>query len=420
MVKKVIGNYNVIKAIGSGGFSKVFLAQHAGTGEEVAIKRINKETNNKEKIIREINLMRSLDHPFAVQFFELIEDEKYFYIVMEYVKGTTLLDLVNNSGRMPEWKVRHIFVEIVNCVSYLHKELNIAHRDIKLENIIFDTFGNIRLIDFGLGNKFDISDGILQTACGSPAYAPPEMFLGIPYTDAADMWSIGCVLYAMVTNRLPFEDANAKQLAAKIVYQQPEFPADMKPTLVNLISTLLNKDPSQRPTAENVLKLEWVNSYPNRELFSSSFGLDEKWRDRKNEVIVDQAILNDLNNLNILTDKVKSDVQDGLFTPESAKYRILKRKKVALEMSKLYENADISLEHVLGKRRPHFTLTPTAFSAIRRTSVCARNKYMFANVCSPVSGVSRLSATVKLSNKLNGNRARTSTMAPQKPPSLLH
>ena len=406
MVKKIIGNYGIERAIGSGGFSKVYLARHMPTGETVAIKRIKKDIYEKEKIFREIKLMESLDHPFAVQFYELIEDQDYYYLAMEYVQGTTLLDLVNTGGKMPEWKMRHIFVELITCIGYLHNELNIAHRDIKLENIIFDNCGNIRLIDFGLGNTFDVSDGILQTACGSPAYAPPEMFLGVPYTDAADMWSLGCVLYAMATNRLPFEDSNAKQLAAKIVYQQPDFPEDMRPSLSVLIQALLTKDPSQRPTAQTVLKYEWVNAYPNREMFSSSFGIEQNWRSKKGNIIFDQAILADLRHLNLLTEATANDIQEGQFTSEAANYRVLKRKKISYEMEKLYESADTSLIHILGAKKPHMTLTPTALSVLKKPQN-ARNKYTFANVCSPITGVSRLSATVKLSNRINGSRLRT-------------
>ena len=405
MVKKMIGNYGIERAIGSGGFSKVYLARHMPTGETVAVKRIKKDVYEREKIVREIKLLESLDHPFTVQFYELIEDEEYYYLAMEYVQGTTLLDLVNTGGKMQEWKMRHIFVELITCVAYLHNELNIAHRDIKLENIIFDNFGNIRLIDFGLGNKFDVSDGILQTACGSPAYAPPEMFLGVPYTDAADMWSLGCVLFAMATNRLPFEDPNAKQLAAKIVYQQPDFPEDLRPSLVTLIQALLAKDPAQRPTAQTVLKFEWINSYPNREMFSASFGLEQNWRSKRGKYNIDQSIVSDLKQLNLYTPNTINDMLDNQYTPEAANYRVLKRKKVTYEMEKLYEAADTSLMHILGAKKPHMTLTPTALSVLKKPQN-ARNKYTFCNVCSPITGVSRLSATVKLSNRINGSRLR--------------
>lgn len=405
MQKKEIGNYTVERELDQGGFSKVYLARHNTIGENVAIKRIRKENYEREKILREVKLMQSLDHPFTVQFYEFIEDDTYYYIVMEYVRGTTLLDLVNHSGKIPEWKIRHIFVELISTVQYLHDDLKMAHRDIKLENIIFDTYGNIRLIDFGLGNTFQQTDGILQTACGSPAYAPPEMFLRRPYTNAADIWSAGCVIYALSTNALPFDEPNAKLLASKIVYQSPTFPDDLKPSLVELISDCLNKDSAERPLPQDIYKYEWVSVYPNSQLFAPEFGIAEGWRNPTGNPMIDEAIVNELNHFGIDSTKGIEDYLAGRFTTEAAVYRILKRQKVTFQMEKLYEEADISMKATI-TRKQHLSLTPNALTPIRRPSPNTRNKFSFGKAMNPVTGVSRFSATVKLSNRMNSMKPR--------------
>lgn len=393
MVIKKIGNYVIQQKIGEGGFAKVYLAKHIKLGDLVAIKRINKDKEKSEKLIREINIMRELDHPFAVKFYELLEDENRYYIVMEYIEGLTLLD-VANSGMISEWRLRHMFVQITCCLAYLHSVLNVAHRDIKLENIILDKNGNVRIIDFGLSNSYEGTGGILNTACGSPQYAAPEMFLGEPYTDAADMWSLGCVLYALATGQLPFDETNQRALANMIVYQHPIYPNDLSPELKELIAALLSKSPAHRPTTTDVFHFEWVTKYPFHEVFDTQYFFNEGYSVRGP---INENIVEEMKNNGLDVAKIINEISRGSYSSDSAYYRIVHRRMVIEKMATFVDKASTQLPKITSRSNP--PKPQTYIATVQRPSV-VKKRYMF-------NGAMLFKNTVRISNKLQQNTARS-------------
>ena len=168
----VIGNYILKHPIGQGSFASVLLAEHKISHVNVAIKVIPRtnfaDPQHEERFHREVDLIKNLDHPFIAEFFEVLEDEKNFYIVMEYVENDNILNYVNTNGELPEDQARHYFCQLVSVLEYLHEEKHIAHRDLKAENVMLDRNRNLRLIDFGLSNIFTNENPYLTTACGSP------------------------------------------------------------------------------------------------------------------------------------------------------------------------------------------------------------------------------------------------------------
>ena len=336
-----VGNYVVKQQIGSGGFSSVFLAMHKTTKVNVAIKAIEKNKMPFEVYERELRLMKMLDHPFCLSYFENFEDESFWYIVMEFVQSGTLLKEINRHNGLPEWKARHVFCQMIVALDYLHSELHIVHRDLKAENIMFDRNFNIRLIDFGLSNTFNDS-ALLKTACGSPAYAPPEMLCGKQYTASADIWSAGIVLYAMISGHLPFQDPNIQRLAQRIVYTDPVYPHSMSDELQDLLSRLLDKDGTTRITIPEIYRHPWFKKYPDYEKLISNFGVEQGWRSpRGQEASLEPLVVSMLQQKMIQVDPLVNDIKNNVYSSQAAAYRIMKREFITDGMFSLYEHASL-------------------------------------------------------------------------------
>lgn len=255
--QKVCEEYSDFEEIGSGGFATVFSAVHKPTSRTVAIKRVSKEllTGKYEakNFKREIEIMKKVDHPFIAHFYDFIETPHHYYIVMEYCKNGTLLNRINSNGQLPIVEIKRIFAQIISALNYLHNTLKIAHRDLKLENILFDDNYNIRLIDFGLSCQETKDKQPFKTLCGSFPYAAPEIFKQIPYTYELDIWSLGVCIYASAAGCLPFQDQNTSHLAAKIMNEEPWYPFSFTPELTDLLKKMLKKDMNERATMEMII-----------------------------------------------------------------------------------------------------------------------------------------------------------------------
>ena len=156
-------------------------------------------------------------------------------------------------------EARKFFVQLLSALEYVHTTLHIVHRDIKAENVLLDKNFNARLIDFGLCNTWQ--NGMLLTSCGSLCYASPEIVAGRPYSTPTDIWSLGCLLFAMAVGTLPFYDSNQKRLAQKILYGQPVMPSTLSDELADLLTKLLVKDPNERATIQQIKEHPWVRDY---------------------------------------------------------------------------------------------------------------------------------------------------------------
>lgn len=272
-----IGSYQLLKFIGYGSFATVWIGQHVVTGIRVAIKVISREVlitaDTMMRFNREIALLKQLDHPFIAQLFEVLEDDQKegFYLVLENVEGGSLLDLINKEKRLNENTARKYFCQIVSALNYLHNTKMICHRDLKPENILIDKYDNIKLIDFGFSNCFSKEYPNLTTACGSPAYAAPEMIKNLPYTKAADIWSIGIILYAMVAGTLPFDDNDIQTLLHNVVFGEIIYPSYMSRSLVDLLKRLLIKDPNNRLTIAQILSHPWLSCSKYSALIDNNF-----------------------------------------------------------------------------------------------------------------------------------------------------
>ncbi|XP_063470013.1 serine/threonine-protein kinase MARK1 isoform X8 [Symphalangus syndactylus] len=256
-----IGNYRLQKTIGKGNFAKVKLARHVLTGREVAVKIIDKTQLNPtslQKLFREVRIMKILNHPNIVKLFEVIETEKTLYLVMEYASGGEVFDYLVAHGRMKEKEARAKFRQIVSAVQYCHQKC-IVHRDLKAENLLLDGDMNIKIADFGFSNEFTVGNK-LDTFCGSPPYAAPELFQGKKYDGPeVDVWSLGVILYTLVSGSLPFDGQNLKELRERVLRGKYRIPFYMSTDCENLLKKLLVLNPIKRGSLEQIMKDRWMN-----------------------------------------------------------------------------------------------------------------------------------------------------------------
>lgn len=263
-----VQQYEFIRKLDRGSFSKIKLAKDSDTGRKVAIKVLKKSLkyNNDDTIKREVAIMRSFRHSHIVRCYDLLQDDKCYYIIMEYIKGQNLIDyIVERAGPnhgLPEKQARRYFAQLVSAVSYCHSQF-ISHRDLKLENIMIDTREDaVKLIDFGLSARMHHDGRKHNTWCGSPLYAPPEICVHDTYTSPqVDIWSMGIILYAMLSGHLPFGGKDDGEIANSVYRCKYRIPESIPPLAKSLIKSILRKDPQDRATLEQIRAHLWLQPY---------------------------------------------------------------------------------------------------------------------------------------------------------------
>jgi serine/threonine protein kinase len=253
----IIHGYQFKRILGRGQFSVVWEAFHIASNEIVAIKCVRIFTEEtRVKNLAEISLLREIDHPFIVRYFDSFEDSGILFIVLEFMACGTLLNYTNRRQRLSESTARALFSQILAGLTSLHAERHVIHRDIKTENILLDKFINVRLIDFGLAEPFSPPNATFTRVCGSPAYVAPEIAKGKPYNTKADIWSLGVVLYAITHGYLPFENA------ADVFNASPQFNQNLSSDLQQLISKMLTRNPEERISLDELTNHPWVVLLP--------------------------------------------------------------------------------------------------------------------------------------------------------------
>ena len=325
----MIGDFVFEHQIGEGTFSKVHAGIHIPTGTPVAIKCVEKESlrlfdSDGEQLLRdEIRVFSQCNHPFIARFYTLIEDDRCYYIVQEMLQHGDMLHFLNSSGDLNEHLIRKYFVQLVSALDYLHNTLHVAHRDIKAENVMLDRYDNIRLIDFGLCKAHNPRQ-VMETQCGSPEYAAPEMVRGNRYDDSADIWSLGVLTYAMAYCRLPFQDSNINNLLHKIVYSEPAFPPTVSVYLLDLLQRMLTKDPSARITLAEIKEHPWVKDH----ILDSQLVELDKAMEKEN-------VLQRVTAFGYDPDELQSALNTGKLTPGVVTYVILERQLLAEQLRTL-------------------------------------------------------------------------------------
>jgi Neu-associated kinase len=265
----------------SGAFGRVYLGKKIGEEPYYAIKVMEKQDivscNMKEQIQEEVRILKLLDHPNIIKIHDVLEDDDHVYIVFEHAFKGDLFDvLIENGQPLTEAEIKNAFYQIMSALAYMHKH-NIIHRDLKLENVLMDEHGNVKIGDFGAA--IEVLDVLkqkkgLMEICGTSVYASPEIHRlrsplsrnKGPYDEKIDIWACGIILYELVFKEHPIPNkvfkyaVNTEKKLIAFVINSLHFDSDVDEELKNLILSCLNPDPAKRPTAVEILNNPWLNS----------------------------------------------------------------------------------------------------------------------------------------------------------------
>ncbi|XP_073031286.1 CBL-interacting serine/threonine-protein kinase 6-like [Primulina eburnea] len=256
------GKYELGRFLGHGTFAKVYHARNLATGDSVAMKVVGKEkvirVGMMEQVKREISIMKMMKHLNIVELYEVMASKTNIYFAMELVCGGELFAKVTK-GRLLEDPARHYFQQLISAVDFCHSR-GVYHRDLKLENLLLDEDGNLKVTDFGLSALSDHlrQDGLLHTTCGTPAYVAPDVIGKKGYDGAkADIWSCGVILYVLLAGYLPFQEDNIVAMYRKIYRGDFKCPPWFSPESRKLITKMLDPNPNTRISIAKILNSSW-------------------------------------------------------------------------------------------------------------------------------------------------------------------
>jgi len=255
------------KAIGKGGFGKVWKVRYKDSDKVYAIKVMSKQNiitqKMTEQINREIEIMYKINHPHIIKLINHFEDDQNLYLIMELGSKGQLFSLLNKYRHgFDQIRAAQYMREIISAVKYLHSfDPPIIHRDIKPENILFDDNGRCKLADFGWSNYVN-SNKARVTFCGTPEYLAPEMVTKVGHDTSVDIWALGVLCFELLTGKLPFNGRNNKELFSNIGALNINWPEnDFNPLAKNLIIKILKQNPKERPSLDEILSQPWFEKY---------------------------------------------------------------------------------------------------------------------------------------------------------------
>ncbi|GAU32859.1 hypothetical protein TSUD_209270 [Trifolium subterraneum] len=247
-------DFQILKVIGQGAFGKVFMVRRKGSsdnndGNEIfAMKVMRKDNiikkNHVDYMKAERDILTKVLHPFIVPLRYSFQTKSKLYLILDFINGGHLFFQLCRQGIFSEDEARIYTAEIVSAVSHLHTK-GIVHRDLKPENILMDSDGHVMLTDFGMSKEIDESERS-NSLCGTTEYMAPEILLGKGHNKDADWWSVGVLLYEMITGKAPFTHTNRKKLQEKIIKEKVKLPPYLTGEAHSLLKGLLQKDPSTR------------------------------------------------------------------------------------------------------------------------------------------------------------------------------
>jgi non-specific serine/threonine protein kinase len=250
---ETIGKYRVVREVGRGATATVYEAMHPDFPEPVAVKHIRFGSDSGEgdklnrrlfKLLRaEESLAQRLNHPNIIRIHEVVIEPEQAYVVMEYFPGTTLERHCSFEHRLPVHRVIGIIFKCCMALDYAYRQ-GVVHRDIKPANILIDENDDIRITDFGLAlnvNKNVEADSTFIMGVGSPAYMSPEQIKNYPLNQKTDLYSLGVVMFHLLTGRLPFRATNPAQLVYKIINADPPFVSHLNPDVSEQMNTVIRR-----------------------------------------------------------------------------------------------------------------------------------------------------------------------------------
>ena len=341
--QKIKGNYILEETIGEGAFAKVKLGKHIYTGEKVAIKILNKNklfqdindgnSNNDiilkdiKKIRKEINILKRLKHRNVIQLYEIMESKTNLYIIMEYCEGKELFDYIVKNKFLSEKEACFFFQQIIDGVEYLHLS-NITHRDLKPENLLLDKNNRICISDFGLSTITDDMNSLLETPCGTPSYAPPEMLRGDKYNGVfTDIWSCGIILYSMLVGSLPCAESKEELIYKNIMNHNYYFPNYLSKEAIDLMENILNVNPDERYNFDQIKSHKWFNIIKPKLKPGVIFGV--------HKIPIDEKILEKVEKYGYDKKKCYESVKNNVYDSNTSIYYLLLKQSIDASKSSI-------------------------------------------------------------------------------------
>ena len=319
-------HYKIISKLGEGNFSTVKLATHSLTGEKVAIKILEKtkvtKLEEKERINRELAIMRKLNHYNIVKLYQIVETKLTIYLIQENVPGKEFMEYLTKKGKLKEVEACKFFHQIISAPEYMH-QCGVAHRDFKPENILITKDDTVlKIIDFGLGNIYK-NNQLLKTACGSPCYAPPEMIKEESYNGAeSDIWSSGIILYLMLCGKLPFYHEQNEIMYEQILSGKFEHPNYLSDNAKDLLDKIIEVDPKKRLNFEQIKSHPWFNIIDKNELMHKGIDTNE------DIIPIDEEIVQDMEKLGFNKMELRFNLLKNFHNKITAVYDLFLKKKI--------------------------------------------------------------------------------------------
>ena len=321
-IPKNIGVYELKEKIIDGSYCKIYLGKSKYTGDKVAIKVIEKIffMENMEDLLllkRQIEILKMIKHRNILTLYEIYESPDFIFLVMEYIPGKNLCEMIVTKRRFTEEEAKKIFVQIVDALYYLHNN-NICHRNITSNHILFDINNIPKLISFSYSTFYDKNQE-LKDSFGTLLHSCPEIISEISYNpELSDTWSLGTVLYTMVAGYLPFSEENDEKNKDLIVCGKVEYPSEMSNKLKDLLRHMMEPNPKKRYDLNKIMKHPWFKPYNQKLIGGCNF--------TKMIVPVDNKILNIINKFGFDKEKVEKDIKNNKYNKGTGLYKLLVKK----------------------------------------------------------------------------------------------
>ena len=351
----VKNHYEILKKLGEGSYGKTYKVKNKNSSDIRAMKQMEKIKIPDMNVFKnEINIMSILDHPNIIKLYEVFEDDKFFYLIIEYCDGGELLHRIrerNEKGNpYKEKEIAEIFKEIISAIAYCHDN-NVVHRDLKLENILFinkDENSEIKIIDFGISTILEKKDNKikkLKSKIGTVYYMSPEILKG-SYTELCDIWACGVILYIMVFGFPPFNGNNDKEIYESIKKGKLEFPCKISKNLKDLFNNMLCSEKT-RFNAKQVLDHIWIKKKaPDSDNEGIKIDLNklikfQHYNKLKKAVlclIASRINSNEVNNLKDIFNALDKD-KNGTLSKDEIK-QCLEQKNIKINFDKMFDSID--------------------------------------------------------------------------------
>ena len=342
-------HYKIKRKLDEGMFSTVKLATHSLTGEQVAVKILEKtkitKIEDKERINHEIEIMKLLNHFNIAKLYQVVEKKLTIYLIQEYIQGKEFIDYLNKKGKLKEIEACKFYHQIISGLEYIH-QCGIAHRDFKPENILLTNNNTIlKIIDFGLSNLYK-NDELLKTACGSPCYAPPEMIKEEHYDGGlSDIWSSGIILYLMLCGKLPFYHEQNEIMYQQILSGKFELPDFLSDNAKDILTKIIEIDPKKRLNFGQIKEHPWFNIIDKNEFLHKGIIINE------DIIPVDEEIIQKMEKMGFNKMEVRYNIIKNFHNKITTVYDILLKKKIENGKKSIGDmNSDLFDEYINDKK----------------------------------------------------------------------